>query len=217
MTEKVLASHLRELETDGVVHRVSYDEVPPRVEYSLTEDGMRLNDGAPAAGRLGTGAADGIAVSATRALCVPCEPSPASGTRAAPVRGSTATMPGTPKLMNPMAFLAKANPRRAKHWWIRVGTKDSDTSLTVVGHPAAKLENLDDDIDAALYRDGGHGANEDAADFIKSSRRRPVTRPDQAIRHRGPPSPGLGVSVFPSQDPAADDAEPAPGLGVVGM
>lgn len=44
ITEKVLASHLRELEADGVVHRVSYDEVPPRVEYSLTEDGMRLND-----------------------------------------------------------------------------------------------------------------------------------------------------------------------------
>ncbi|MCX4451266.1 winged helix-turn-helix transcriptional regulator [Streptomyces sp. NPDC087866] len=35
---------MRELETDGVVHRVSYDEVPPRVEYSLTEDGKRLND-----------------------------------------------------------------------------------------------------------------------------------------------------------------------------
>ena len=44
VTEKVLASHLRELEAAGVVHRVSYDEVPPRVEYSLTEDGMRLND-----------------------------------------------------------------------------------------------------------------------------------------------------------------------------
>ncbi|MFE2434759.1 winged helix-turn-helix transcriptional regulator [Streptomyces sp. NPDC059409] len=44
ITEKVLASHLRELEADGVVHRVSYDEVPPRVEYSLTEDGKRLND-----------------------------------------------------------------------------------------------------------------------------------------------------------------------------
>ncbi|MFJ4812650.1 winged helix-turn-helix transcriptional regulator [Streptomyces longwoodensis] len=44
ITEKVLASHLRELEADGVVRRVSYDEVPPRVEYSLTEDGLRLND-----------------------------------------------------------------------------------------------------------------------------------------------------------------------------
>ncbi|MBK3624192.1 winged helix-turn-helix transcriptional regulator [Streptomyces asoensis] len=43
ITEKVLASHLRELEADGVVHRASYDEVPPRVEYSLTEDGVRLN------------------------------------------------------------------------------------------------------------------------------------------------------------------------------
>ncbi|MFJ1791782.1 winged helix-turn-helix transcriptional regulator [Kitasatospora griseola] len=44
VTEKVLASHLRELTADGVVRRVSYDEVPPRVEYSLTEDGHRLND-----------------------------------------------------------------------------------------------------------------------------------------------------------------------------
>ncbi|MEU3555395.1 winged helix-turn-helix transcriptional regulator [Streptomyces fragilis] len=43
ITEKVLASHLREMEADGVVHRVSYDEVPPRVEYTLTEDGARLN------------------------------------------------------------------------------------------------------------------------------------------------------------------------------
>ena len=43
VSEKVLASHLREMETDGIVRRVSYDEVPPRVEYSLTEDGTRLN------------------------------------------------------------------------------------------------------------------------------------------------------------------------------
>ncbi|CAM00702.1 HxlR family transcriptional regulator [Saccharopolyspora erythraea NRRL 2338] len=31
VTEKVLASHLRELEADGIVHRETYDEVPPRV------------------------------------------------------------------------------------------------------------------------------------------------------------------------------------------
>lgn len=44
ITEKVLSSHLREMEADGIVRRVSYDEVPPRVEYGLTKDGLRLND-----------------------------------------------------------------------------------------------------------------------------------------------------------------------------
>ncbi|WP_205669137.1 winged helix-turn-helix transcriptional regulator [Amycolatopsis suaedae] len=43
ITEKVLASHLRELEADGLVHRAAYDEVPPRVEYSLTPLGRSLN------------------------------------------------------------------------------------------------------------------------------------------------------------------------------
>jgi DNA-binding HxlR family transcriptional regulator len=44
VTEKVLASHLRELEEDGIVHREVYDEVPPRVEYSLTPLGVLLNE-----------------------------------------------------------------------------------------------------------------------------------------------------------------------------
>ncbi|GAB2597946.1 helix-turn-helix domain-containing protein [Streptomyces capparidis] len=44
ITEKVLASHLRELEADGIVHREVYDEVPPRVEYSLTPAGVSLNE-----------------------------------------------------------------------------------------------------------------------------------------------------------------------------
>ncbi|TKK87465.1 helix-turn-helix transcriptional regulator [Herbidospora galbida] len=43
VTEKVLASHLRELEADGIVHREVFDEVPPRVEYSLTPLGASLN------------------------------------------------------------------------------------------------------------------------------------------------------------------------------
>ncbi len=43
ITGTVLASRLRERETDGIVRRVSYDEAPPRVEYSLTGDGRRLD------------------------------------------------------------------------------------------------------------------------------------------------------------------------------
>lgn len=69
-------------------------------------------------------------------------------------------------LMNPMGFLAQANPGRARHWWIRVGTKDTDTSLTVVGNLTAALENLGDNVDTRMYWDAGHGANEDAGAFI---------------------------------------------------
>ena len=44
VTEKVLTAQLRELELDGIVHREVYDEVPPRVEYSLTPLGISLNE-----------------------------------------------------------------------------------------------------------------------------------------------------------------------------
>ncbi|MGW5738698.1 MULTISPECIES: winged helix-turn-helix transcriptional regulator [Streptomyces] len=44
ISEKVLVQQLRELESDGIVHREVYREVPPKVEYSLTPLGMSLNE-----------------------------------------------------------------------------------------------------------------------------------------------------------------------------
>ncbi len=42
ITDAVLAAALKELIRDGIVERRSYDEVPPRVEYSLTERGRSV-------------------------------------------------------------------------------------------------------------------------------------------------------------------------------
>ena len=42
ISQKVLTAHLREMESDGLVSRVVYAQVPPRVEYSLTEIGYSL-------------------------------------------------------------------------------------------------------------------------------------------------------------------------------
>lgn len=39
ITDAVLAATLKELSAKGIVQRVSYDKIPPRVEYSLTEKG----------------------------------------------------------------------------------------------------------------------------------------------------------------------------------
>ncbi len=41
-TERMLTLQLRELEVFGIVQRTIYPEVPPKVEYSLTELGMSL-------------------------------------------------------------------------------------------------------------------------------------------------------------------------------
>lgn len=43
ISQKVLTSNLREMEADGLVNRVVFAEVPPRVEYSLTETGQSLH------------------------------------------------------------------------------------------------------------------------------------------------------------------------------
>ncbi len=42
ITQKMLTQQLRELEVHGLVRRFIYTQVPPRVEYSLTEAGKSL-------------------------------------------------------------------------------------------------------------------------------------------------------------------------------
>lgn len=42
VSQKMLAQQLRQLERDGIVRRVVYPQVPPKVEYALTDWGQAL-------------------------------------------------------------------------------------------------------------------------------------------------------------------------------
>ena len=43
ISERMLSKQLKELEADGLVRRTVFSEVPPRVEYSLTELGKEIH------------------------------------------------------------------------------------------------------------------------------------------------------------------------------
>lgn len=43
ITQSMLTAQLRELEEDGIISRKIYAEIPPRVEYTLTEFGLTLS------------------------------------------------------------------------------------------------------------------------------------------------------------------------------
>ncbi|GAA4378747.1 winged helix-turn-helix transcriptional regulator [Hymenobacter koreensis] len=65
VTEKMLIQELRELEADAIIQRLVYQQVPPKVEYQLTEHGRRvqpmfqelINWGTGYLGREGSGVA----------------------------------------------------------------------------------------------------------------------------------------------------------------
>jgi DNA-binding HxlR family transcriptional regulator len=42
ITQKMLTQQLRELEQDGIINRIIYNEIPPKVEYELSEYGWSL-------------------------------------------------------------------------------------------------------------------------------------------------------------------------------
>ncbi|MEO9277503.1 MAG: helix-turn-helix domain-containing protein [Nitrososphaera sp.] len=42
ISRKTLSTRLKELEKRGVLERLSYNEIPPRVEYKLTSKGQEL-------------------------------------------------------------------------------------------------------------------------------------------------------------------------------
>ena len=42
VTHKILSDKLKELENDGLINRVEYPQIPPKVEYSLSEKGLSL-------------------------------------------------------------------------------------------------------------------------------------------------------------------------------
>lgn len=44
ISPKTLADVLKDLQKENLIHRESFSEIPPRVEYSLTEDGEKLCD-----------------------------------------------------------------------------------------------------------------------------------------------------------------------------
>ncbi|MDH6609218.1 hypothetical protein M2164_004853 [Streptomyces sp. SAI-208] len=70
-------------------------------------------------------------------------------------------------LMNPMYHLVeKVNGKRSRHWWIRLGSNDTDTSHVISANLAARAENLGDEVNHLYYWDQGHGANTDPGDFI---------------------------------------------------
>jgi len=68
--------------------------------------------------------------------------------------------------MNAMYFTGRDNAGCARYWWLRQGSSDNHTSQTVIVNLATSLENRNREVNALLYWDAMHGADEDPEAFI---------------------------------------------------
>ena len=80
--------------------------------------------------------------------------------------GLDSEIPELLRLMNPMYFIDQKNPNRAKNYFLRVGTSDTDTAPIILSNLAAGLHGLGDNVDSLMYWDAGHGANDDPEKFL---------------------------------------------------
>ena len=87
----------------------------------------------------------------------------ASGDPNAEIDGELQTLVN---MMNPMYFIQQNNSDCAQYWFIRTGTKDTDTAHTIFGNLATILENKGKNVNASLYWDGAHGVNQDPEAFV---------------------------------------------------
>ena len=67
----------------------------------------------------------------------------------------------TVRLMNPMNYIGQNGSRVARHWRIRHGTKDSDTSLAIPAMLALALQNRGHAVDFALPWERPHSGDYD--------------------------------------------------------
>jgi hypothetical protein len=69
-------------------------------------------------------------------------------------------------MMNAMYFVGQNNSGCAGYWWLRNGSSDNHTSQTVMVNLATNLENLNKQVNAWVFWDGGHCADYDPEGFI---------------------------------------------------
>jgi hypothetical protein len=70
-------------------------------------------------------------------------------------------------MMNPMNYIGKPKTQTAKHWRIRHGSKDKDTSLAISVILATSLENNGNDVDLELPWDRPHSGDYDLDELFK--------------------------------------------------